>query len=117
MAAKIHCVFVREKHRRETETTNRLELVTFWRALHHDGKFSPAWFLIGIYCFLLKIKAVNSGLRNRNMIGKILTSWGNSVLGNRKMARKNSDMVGNFPPWEKKRLPLHGVFCTAAPVV
>jgi hypothetical protein len=34
-----------------------------------------------------------------------------------KTAGKNSGMVGNFPQWEKKRLPLHGSFSTAAPVV
>jgi hypothetical protein len=26
-------------------------------------------------------------------------------------------MVGNFPQWEKKSLPLHGSFSTAAPVL
>jgi hypothetical protein len=51
------------------------------------------------------------------MIGKIPTWWENSVLRNRRTAGKNSGMVGNFPQWEKKRLPLHGSFSTAAPVV
>jgi hypothetical protein len=26
-------------------------------------------------------------------------------------------MVGNFPQWDKKRLPVHGAFSTAAPVL
>ncbi len=51
------------------------------------------------------------------MNGKILTWWENSVRGNRKTAGKNSAMVGNFPQWEKKSLPLHGSFSTAAPVL
>jgi hypothetical protein len=51
------------------------------------------------------------------MIGKIPTWWENSVRGNRKTAGKNSAMVGNFPQWEKKSLPLHGSFSTAAPVL
>ncbi len=38
--------------------------------------------------FLLKTKAVNSGLRNRNMIRKIPTWWENSVHRNRKTAGK-----------------------------
>ncbi len=42
------------------------------------------------------------------MIGKIPTWWENSVLGNRKLAGKKSGMLGNFPQWEKKGLPLHG---------
>jgi hypothetical protein len=66
---------------------------------------------------LLKTRAVNSILGNRNMIGKIPTWWENSVRGNRKTAGKNSAMVGNFPQWEKKSLPLHGSFSTAAPVL
>ncbi len=51
------------------------------------------------------------------MMGKILTWWENSDHGNRKTAGKNSAMVGNFPLWEKKSLPLHGSFSTAAPVL
>jgi hypothetical protein len=51
------------------------------------------------------------------MIGKIPTWWENSVRGNRKTAGKYSVMVGNFPQWEKKSLPLHGSFSTAAPVL
>jgi hypothetical protein len=51
------------------------------------------------------------------MIGKIPTWWENSDRGNRKTARKNSAMVGNFPQREKKSLPLHGSFSTAAPVL
>ncbi len=51
------------------------------------------------------------------MIGKIPTWWENSVRGNRKTAGKYSLMVGNFPQWEKKSLPLHGSFSTAAPVL
>jgi hypothetical protein len=27
----------------QRESVNRLEIATFWRAFHHDGKFSPAW--------------------------------------------------------------------------
>ncbi len=74
-------------------------------------------FIVIYYYFLLKTRTVNSVLRNRNMIGKIPTWWENSVRGNRKTARKNSAMVGNFPQWEKKSLPLHGSFSTAAPVL
>jgi hypothetical protein len=48
------------------------------------------------------------------MIGKIPTWWENSVRGNRLTVGKNSAMVGNFPQWEKKSLPLHGSFSTAA---
>ncbi len=51
------------------------------------------------------------------MIRKIPTWWENSVRRNRKTAGKNSAMVGNFPQWEKKSLPLHGSFSTAAPVL
>jgi hypothetical protein len=51
------------------------------------------------------------------MIGKIPTWWENSDCGNRKTAGKNSAMVGKFPQWEKKSLPLHGSFSTAAPVL
>ncbi len=51
------------------------------------------------------------------MIGKIPTWWENSDRGNRKTAGKNSALVGNFPQWEKKSLPLHGSFSTAAPVL
>ena len=75
------------------------------------------WFVSPLEQFLLKTRAVNSVLRNRNMIGKIPTWWENSVRGNRKMAGINSAMVGNFPKWEKKSLPLHGSFSTAAPVL
>jgi hypothetical protein len=67
--------------------------------------------------FLLKTRAVNSILGNRNMMGKIPTLRENSVLGNRNTVGKNSGMLGNFPQWEKKGLPLHGSFSTAAPVV
>ncbi len=38
--------------------------------------------------FVLKTRAVNSILGNRNMIGKIPTWWENSERGNRKMAGK-----------------------------
>ena len=55
------------------------------------------WFKSPFEQFLLKTRAVNSVLGNRNMIGKIPTWWENSVRGNRKMAGKNSAMVGNFP--------------------
>ncbi len=51
------------------------------------------------------------------MMGKIPTLRENSVLGNRNTVGKNSGMLGNFPQWEKKGLPLHGSFSTAAPVV
>ena len=67
--------------------------------------------------FVLKTRAVNSILWNRNMIGKIPTLWENSDRGNRKTAGKNSAMVGNFPLWEKKSLPLHGSFSPATPVL
>ncbi len=67
--------------------------------------------------FVLKTRAVNSILGNRNMIGKILTWWENSYRGNRKLPVKNSAMVGNFPQWEKKSFPLHGSLSTAAPVL
>ncbi len=65
----------------------------------------------------MKTRAVNSILGNRNMIGKIPKWWENSDRGNRKTAGKNSAMVGNFPQGEKKSLPLHGSFSTAAPVL
>ena len=42
--------------------------------------------------FVLKTRAVNSILGNRNMIGKIPTWWENSVRGNRKTA-------GKIPLW------------------
>ncbi len=67
--------------------------------------------------FLLKTRAVNSVIGNRNMIGKFPTWWENSVRGKRKTARKNTAMVENFPQWEKKSPPLHGSFSTAAPVL
>jgi hypothetical protein len=51
------------------------------------------------------------------MIEKIPTWWKNSDGGNRKTVGKNSAMVGNFPQWKKKSLPLHGSFSTAAPVL
>jgi hypothetical protein len=38
-------------------------------------------------------------------------------LGIGKWSEKNSGMVGNFPPWRKTPLPLHGAFSPAAPVV
>jgi hypothetical protein len=82
-----------------------------------DSTPKGQWFEFSLEQFLLKTKGVNSGLRNRNMIGKIPTWWENSVLGNRKLAGKNSGMVGNFPQCEKKGLPLHGSFSTAAPIV
>ncbi len=65
----------------------------------------------------LKTRAVNSVLGNRNIIGKIPTWWENSIRGNRKTAGKNSAMVGNFPQWEIKSLPLHGSFSTAATIL
>ncbi len=63
--------------------------------------------------FLLK---TNSVFWNGDMKGKILEWLENSGRGNRKTAGKNSGMVGNFPP-EKKSLPLHGTYSTAASVV
>ncbi len=72
---------------------------------------------ISLEQFVLKSRAVNYILGNRNMIGKIPTWWENSDRWNRKTAGKNSAMVGNFPQWEKKSLPLHGSFSTAAPVL
>jgi hypothetical protein len=75
------------------------------------------WFESPLEQFVLKTRAVNFILGNRNMIGKIPTWWENSDRGNRKTAGKNSAMVGNFPQWEKKSLPLHGSFSTAAPVL
>jgi hypothetical protein len=44
------------------------------------------------------------------MTGKISTWWENSVRGNGKTAGKNSGMVGIFPQWEKKHLPVHKAF-------
>ncbi len=52
------------------------------------------WFESPLEQFVLKTRAV-----------KIPTWW------------ENSAMVGNFPQWEKKSLPLHGSFNTAAPVL
>jgi len=75
------------------------------------------WFESPLEQFVLKTRAVNSILGNRNMIGKIPTWWENSDRGNRKTAGKNSAMVGNFPHWEKKSLQLHGSFSSAAPVL
>ncbi len=75
------------------------------------------WFESPLEQFLLKTRAVNSVLGNRKMIRKILTWWKNSVHGNRKTARKNSAVVGNFPQLEKRSLPLHRSFSTAAPVL
>ncbi len=72
------------------------------------------WFESLLEQFVLKTRAVNSIL---GMIGKILTWRENSDRGNRKTAGKNSAMVGNFPQWEKKSLPLHGSFSIAAPVL
>jgi hypothetical protein len=51
---------------------------------------------------LLKTKGVNSGLGNRNVIGKIPTCWENSVLGNRKTAGKKFWYGGKFPPVGEK---------------
>jgi hypothetical protein len=75
------------------------------------------WFKSPLKQFVLKTRAVNFILGNRNMMGKIPTRWENSDRGNRKTAGKNSAMVGNLPQWEKKSLPLHGSFSTAAPVL
>jgi hypothetical protein len=61
--------------------------------------------------FLLKTKAVNSGLGNRNMDGKIPTWWENSVRGNRKT-------TGKIPVWWE--ISLRGrknVFRCMAPLV
>ncbi len=41
----------------------------------------------------------------------------NLFLQCRKRAGKNSGFVGNFPQGERKRLPVHGTFNTAASVV
>jgi hypothetical protein len=75
------------------------------------------WFESLLEQFVLKTRAINSILRNRNTIGKIPTWWENSDRWNRKTVGKNSPMVGNFPQWKKKSLPLHGSFSTAAPVL
>jgi hypothetical protein len=75
------------------------------------------WFESPLEQFVLDTRAINSILRNRNMIGKIPTWWENSDRGNWKTVGKNSAMVGNFPQWKKKSLPLHGSFSTAAPVL
>jgi hypothetical protein len=75
------------------------------------------WFESPLEQFVLKTRAVNSILGNRNIMGKIPSWWENSDRGNRKTAGKNFAMVGNFPQWEKKSLPLHGSFSTAAPVL
>jgi hypothetical protein len=48
------------------------------------------WLETPLEQFLLKIKAVKSGLWNRNMTGKIPTWWERSRLRNRKTAGKNS---------------------------
>jgi hypothetical protein len=52
------------------------------------------WFISPLEQFVLKTRAINSILRNRNMIGKIPTWWENSDRGNRKTVGKNSAMVG-----------------------
>jgi hypothetical protein len=65
---------------------------------------------------LKEMSSLNT-LRGSYMIGKIPTWWENSVRGNRKTVGKNSAMVGNFPQREKKSLPLHGSFSTAASVL
>jgi hypothetical protein len=75
------------------------------------------WFVSPLEQIVLKTWAINSILRNRNMIGKIPTWWENSDRRNRKTVGKNSAMVGNFPQWKKKSLPLHGSLSTAAPVL
>ncbi len=82
-----------------------------------DSLLRGQWFESPLDQFVLKTRAINSILRNRNMIGKIPTWWENSDCGNRKMVGKNSAMAGNFPQWKKKSLPLHGSFSTAAPVL
>jgi hypothetical protein len=38
-------------------------------------------------------------------------------LGNRKRTRQNSGIVGNFPQGERKHLPVHETFSTAASVI
>ncbi len=50
------------------------------------------WFKSPLEQFVLKTRALNSILRNRNMIGKIPTRWENSDRGNRKT-------VGKIPLW------------------
>jgi hypothetical protein len=75
------------------------------------------WFKSLLEQFVLKTRAVNSILGNRNMIRKIPTWCENSDRGNKKTAGKNSAMVGNFPQWEKISLLLHGSFSTVAPVL
>ncbi len=50
------------------------------------------WFESPLKQFLVKTRAVNSVLGNRNMIGKIPTWWENSLRGNRKT-------VGKIPQW------------------
>jgi hypothetical protein len=62
------------------------------------------WFESPLEQFLLKTRAVNSVLGNRNMIGKIPTWCENSVHGNRKTARKNSSRYGGkFPSVGEKK--------------
>jgi hypothetical protein len=73
------------------------------------------WFESPLQQFVLNTMAVYSILGK--MIGKIPTGWENSDRGNRKTAGKISAMVENFPQWEKRSLPLHGSFSTAAPVL
>ncbi len=75
------------------------------------------WFESPQEQFVLKTRAVNSIPGNWNMIGKIPTWWEISDRGNRKTVGKNSAILGNFPQWEKKGLPLHGSFSTAASVL
>jgi hypothetical protein len=56
-------------------------------------------------------------LLNGNMIGKISEWWENSGHENRKINKKNSGTVENFPQVETKPLPVHGNFSTAAFVI
>ncbi len=55
------------------------------------------WFESPLEQFVLKTRAINSILRNRNIIRKITTWWEKSDRGNRKTVGKNSAMVGYFP--------------------
>ncbi len=61
----------------------------------------------------MKIKAAKYGL------GIGIFRHGRKILSVEigKRPEKNSDMVGNFPQSEKKRLPVQGAFSIAAPVV
>ncbi len=69
-----------------------------------DSQARGQWIESSLKQFLLKTKGVNSGLGNRNMIGKIPTLRENSVRGIRNTAGKNSSVVGNFSLSGRKKV-------------